>query len=169
MIVLGRIVAPYGVRGWVRIHPFGDDPDSWRGMSRWWLGAEADGDVWQPFAVRGLRVHGAGWVARLEGVEDRAAAERLDGWFVAAPREALPHTREGEFYWADLVGLAVVNEQGESLGKVDSLVETGAHQVLVVKDGEMRRLLPFVSQVVRSVEVDGGAGGRIRVDWQKDW
>jgi 16S rRNA processing protein RimM len=166
MIVLGRIVAPYGVRGWVKIHPFGDDPASWRKMSRWWLAADADGAVWQEAEVHGLRAQGAGWVAKLEGVDDRGAADRLDGWYVGAPREAMPDTAKSEFYWADLVGLAVMNEQGESLGKVDSLIETGAHQVLVVKDGETERLLPFVETVVKSVDL---ADGHIRVDWGRDW
>jgi 16S rRNA processing protein RimM len=166
VIVLGRIVVPYGVRGWVKIHPFGDDPDSWRKMSRWWLGADPDGDVWQEMEVRGLRAHGAGWVAKLEGVDDRAAAEQLDGWYIGAPREAMPGTGRNEYYWADLVGLAVTNEQGESLGKVDSLIETGAHQVLVVKHGETERLLPFVETVVKGVDVPNGC---IRVEWGKDW
>jgi 16S rRNA processing protein RimM len=166
MIVLGRIVAPYGVRGWVKIHPFGDDPASWRKMSRWWLGVDADGDTWQEVEVHGLRAHGAGWVAKLAGVEDRAAAERLDGWYISAVRDAMPGTAKDEFYWADLVGLTVMNEQGESLGKVDSLIETGAHQVLVVRDGETERLLPFVETVVKSVDL---AGGRVRVEWGKDW
>jgi 16S rRNA processing protein RimM len=166
MVVLGRIVAPHGLRGWMKIHPFGDDPESWRQMSQWWLAADAESDIWQPFEVEGLRAQGAGWVAKLDGVDDRGAAERLDGWFVAAPRQALPETQQDEYYWADLVGLVVTNEQGEVLGKVDSLMEAGAHQVLVVKDGDTERLLPFVGQVVRSVDVPGAC---IRVEWGRDW
>jgi len=167
MIVLGRVVAPYGVRGWLRIHPFGDDPIAWRQMPRWWLGTEAEGTRgWHEYEVGGLRAQGAGWVAKLVGVDDRSAAERMDGWYIAAPREALPGTADNEFYWADLVGLAVENEQGESLGKVDSLIETGAHQVLVVKEGDAERLLPFIETVVKNVDV---AAGRIRVEWGKDW
>lgn len=135
-------------------------------MSEWWLAADSESDAWRPFEVEGLRAHGAGWVAKLVGVDDRGAAERLDGWFVAAPRLALPDTQENEYYWGDLVGLAVMNEQGESLGRVESLLETGAHQVLVVKDGETERLLPFVSHVVRSVDVPGAC---IRVEWGRDW
>jgi len=166
MIVLGRVVAPYGVRGWVKIHPFGDDPASWRQMAQWWLAADAGGSAWQEMQVVGLRAHGAGWVAKLDGVDDRNAAEKLDGWYIGAPRQAMPATAQNEYYWADLVGLAVKNEDGESLGKVISLVETGAHPVLVVEDAETERLLPFVEQVVKDVDV---AGGRIRVAWGKDW
>lgn len=166
MIVLGRVVAPYGVRGWVKIRPFGDDPDGWRDMPRWWLSPDAEGSDWQPVELAAFRRHGAIWVAKLQGVDDRDGAERIDGQFVGAPRDALPGTARNEYYWNDLLGLAVVNGEGEALGKVDSLLETGAHPVLVVKDGETQRLLPFVDQVVKEVDVVGGC---IRVAWGLDW
>ncbi len=164
MIVLGRIVAPFGVRGWVKVHPFGDDPAAWRKMPQWWLGTEPEGTGWQAFDLKGLRQHGKGLVAKLSGVDDRAAAEAIDGRYIAAPREAMPQTGENEYYWADLIGLEVVNEQGERLGKVETLIETGADDVLVVRDGEIERLLPFVEAVVKDV-----VGGQIRVEWQLDW
>jgi 16S rRNA processing protein RimM len=170
MVVLGRIVAPYGVRGWVKVHPLGDDPEAWCGMHQWWLNADADagadGDSWRPHTLEAFRRHGASWIAKLGGIEDRNAAEAVDGWFVAAPREAMPATGRDEYYWTDLIGLSVRNEQGELLGTVESLLETGAHQVLVVTNGELKRLLPFVGHVVKSVDV---AAGLIGVDWGADW
>jgi 16S rRNA processing protein RimM len=166
MVVLGRIVAPYGVRGWVKVHPLGDDPEAWCGMPQWWLGPDADGSCWQPYPLEAFRRHGAAWIAKLGGVDDRNGAEEVDGRYIAAPREAMPETAGDEYYWTDLIGLAVRNEQGESLGTVDSLLETGAHQVLVVQDGETKRLLPFVRQVVKDVDVGAGV---IRVDWGMDW
>jgi|ERR1017187_7354941 16S rRNA processing protein RimM len=168
IIVLGRIVAPYGVHGWVKVHPFGDDPAAWRRMPGLWLGTDPAGSIWQAYELTGLRQQGKGMVAKLMGVDDRAGAEAIDGRFVAAPREALPQIGENEYYWTDLIGLVVVNEQGECLGTVATLLETGAHPVLVVRDGEgtqMReRLLPFVAEVVKDV-----ADGRVRVAWQFDW
>lgn len=164
LIVLGRIVAPFGVRGWVKVHPFGDDPAAWRKMAHWWLGVDPEGAAWQSYELSGLRQHGKGLVAKLAGVDDRAGAEAIDGRYIAAPREALPEAGENEYYWADLIGLEVVNEQGERLGKVASLIETGANDVLVVRDGEAERLLPFVGEVVKAV-----GGGRVLVAWQKDW
>ncbi|MBI4985792.1 MAG: ribosome maturation factor RimM [Rhodocyclales bacterium] len=168
MIVLGRIVAPYGVKGWVKIHPFGDDPESWREMPSWWLGATPDAADWQQHTLKDLRFHGKGLVARFEGVDDRSGAEKLDGLYVGAPRETLPQNAEDEFYWADLIGLSVVNEAGETLGKVATLIEAGANPVLVVKDEaeQCERLLPFVAAVVKNVAV---ADGCIRVAWGKDW
>jgi 16S rRNA processing protein RimM len=171
MIVLGRMTAPYGVKGWLRLHLFGDDPDSWRAIKHWWLGAdEQDFGGWQARSLQALRQQGKDWIVKLVGVDDRNAAEALVGQYVGAPRNALPATGEDEFYWGDLVGLAVMNEQGEPLGRVAELIESGAHAVMVVKDGEgkaaVERLLPFVGQVVKAVDVPAGV---MRVDWQKDW
>ncbi len=170
MIVLGRIVAPFGVQGWVRVHAFGDEPDSWRRMPQWWLAEDPEGDAWRPVTLKGLRVQGKGLVARFEGVDDRDGAEGLEGMYIGAPREALPKTAQDEYYWADLVGLEVGNQQGRRLGRVAEVIETGANAVLVVREGEgdaMReRLLPFVAQVIKDVDV---AGGRIGVEWDGDW
>jgi 16S rRNA processing protein RimM len=170
MVVLGRIIAPFGVRGWLKVHPFGDEPEAWRRMPRWWIGLKADGTEWQPYELKGLKAHGKGWIACLEGVVDRIGAERLDGAYIAAPRDCLPEAAEGEYYWADLVGLRVVNDQDVQLGTVAGLMETGANAVLVVREGDgdkaRERLLPFVAQVVRNVDLPGGC---IRVDWQQDW
>ncbi|HUY04358.1 MAG TPA: ribosome maturation factor RimM [Rhodocyclaceae bacterium] len=166
MIVLGRIVAPFGVQGWVKVHPFGDEPDAWAGMPRWWLAVSPDAADWQPYALQQAGAHGKGLIAKLAGVEGRDAAEAIDGYYVGAPREALPKNAADEYYWADLVGLQVVNEEGVRLGQVASLLSSGAHEVLCVRDGEQERLLPFVAKVVKGVDVGGGV---IRVDWGADW
>jgi len=167
MIVLGRITAPYGVKGWLRLHPFGDDPDGWRAMKRWWLGSDdKDFSGWQAWPLQTLRPQGRGWVVKLTGIDDRNAAETLVGQYVGAPRDELPETAADEYYWADLVGLAVVNERQEPLGRVVEMIESGAHAVLVVQDGETERLLPFVGQVVKAVDVPGGT---IRVEWEREW
>jgi 16S rRNA processing protein RimM len=168
MIVLGRIVAPYGIQGWIKIHPFGDDPLAWRTMPQWWVCSDSDGapETWRPLVLRGCRMQGRSLVAAFAEVKDRNAAEALDGLYVGAPREALPATAEGEYYWADLVGLGVVNRAGESLGTVSSLLSTGAHDVLQVQEGDREYLIPFVAAYVDDVDVNAR---RIRVDWQKDW
>ena len=168
MIVLGRIVAPFGVKGWVKVHPFGDDPLSWREMPQWWLAedAEAQESAWQPLRLAGFREHGSGLIASFEGVADRTAAEALQGRYVGAPREALPVTEENEYYWGDLVGMAVVNQADEAFGTVEALMSTGAHDVLQVRDGDDERLIPFVAAYVLDVDL---AARTIRVDWQKDW
>jgi len=166
MIVLGRVGEPYGIKGWVRIQPFGDDPLSWRKIPEWYLAAAEDGD-WQAYQLLKLETHGNGLVAHLAGVDDRDAAESLRGFLLAAPREALPATAKDEFYWADLLGMRVETLAAEELGTVAGLLETGAHDVLRVEDGAgQERLLPFVSAIVREVDPEKRL---IRVDWSPDW
>lgn len=165
IVVLGRLADPYGIRGWIKVHPYGDDPLDWAEMPVWWLGKE--GGPWREVGLKGLKVHGDGLVVLLEDVPDRTAAEALKGTLVGAPREALPTTGDDEFYWADLIGLEVVNSGGETLGKVAGLLETGANDVLrVVAEDGTERLLPFVEAVVLAVEKEAG---RIRVEWGSDW
>lgn len=152
----------------MRVHAFGDDPAAWKKMERLWLSrdAEAAAERWQSCKLEDLRQHGDGLVVRLSGIAERTAAESLAGFYIGAPREELPATGNDEYYWADLVGLEVVNMQEQCLGRVESLIETGANQVLVTRDGERERLLPFVAQVVKSVDLPQR---RIRVEWGGDW
>lgn len=168
MVVMGRIVAPFGIKGWVKVHAFGDDPLAWRDMPQWWLAASDDAPEaeWQPVRLAVLKAHGAGLVAAFDGVSDRTAAEALQGRFIGAPREALPKTGENEYYWGDLVGLKVENTAGEVLGTVAGLMSTGAHDVIQVSDGDTEHLIPFVAAYVLDVSL---ADAVIRVDWQKDW
>jgi 16S rRNA processing protein RimM len=168
MIVLGRIVAPFGVKGWFSIRPFGDDPLSWREMPHWWIAPtdDAPADGWAQRALRDCQAHGKGLIASLDGIADRDAAQAITSWYVAAPREALPGTKDGEYYWGDLIGMTVRNEADETLGEVVGLIATGAHDVLQVRDGDAERLIPFVTAYVGDVDL---AGRTIRVAWQKDW
>ena len=165
IVVLGRLADPYGIRGWLRLHPFGDDPLAWAEMPVWWIGRE--GGPWREVGLKGLKAHGDGIVVLLDEVPDRTAAEALKGALVGAPREMLPPPADDEFYWGDLLGLVVVNEADETLGTVAGLIETGANDVLrVVAEDGTERLLPFVEAVVLAVEKEAG---RIRVAWGSDW
>lgn len=159
---MGRIAAPFGVRGWVKIQPFTEEIDGLLDFPVWHLGRGAD---WREVKVLEADVHSKSLVARLQGCDDRDAAAALKGLEVAVPRDELPETGEDEYYWADLIGLEVVNTQGENLGKVADLLETGANDVLVV-EGERERLIPFIAQVILEVDLKAG---RISVDWGADY
>lgn len=162
MVVMGRITSPYGVRGWVKIQPYTQKPDGLLGYRRWWMGSSPG---WQETGVEGARVHGGVIVAKLQGCDDRDAAFALRGREIAVAREDLPVTGENEYYWTDLVGLRVWNLQGVDFGSIAELFETGANDVLVVQ-GERQRLIPFIDQVVREVDL---AGGKMLVDWDADF
>lgn len=159
---MGRIAAPFGVKGWIRIRPDTAADRNLLEYKAWWVGRDGD---WQEHAVAEAKVHGRSVVARLAGCEDRDAAAALRGGSVAVPREALPRTQSGEYYWVDLIGLKVLNMAAQDLGRVERILQTGANDVLVVQ-GERERLIPFIAQVIQ--EVDPGAGV-IRVDWGADY
>ena len=164
LIVMGRVVAPYGVKGWVRVEPYSEVPDRLRSYTEWWVGRNGD---WRKLKVaESVLQHGASLVARFEGWVERDAALALKGSEIALERDALPPNANGEFYWSDLVGLKVVNAMGEELGMVAGLFDNGAHVVMRVVAGATERLLPFVEQVVRRVDM---AAGCIHVEWGLDW
>jgi len=159
---MGRITAPYGVKGWVRVQPNTAAPRNLLAYKAWWV----DGDGgWREIAVAEARLHGRAVIARIEGCEDRDAAAALRGRSVAVPRSELPGTQRGEYYWTDLIGLAVVNAAGQTLGRITGLLQTGANDVLVVA-GERERLIPFIAEVIREVDLSAGA---VRVEWGADY
>ncbi len=159
---MGRVTGPFGVLGWVRVHPYTETSGSLTRYRTWWLGRE---EPYRACEVEQARVHGAEVLAKLAGVDDRDAAARLKGEWVALPRSALPAPAQDEYYWVDLIGLSVVNTEGVGLGTVKALMETGANDVLVV-EGERERLIPFIRQVILDVDLEGKT---IRVDWGVDY
>ncbi|HNA30456.1 MAG TPA: ribosome maturation factor RimM [Thiobacillaceae bacterium] len=160
---MGRVVAPYAVRGWIKLQTFTEYLDSLLDYPVWRLGKDGR---WRDYRVLDGKIHGQYLMAGLEGVEDRTAAEALMGLDVAVLREEMPEADEDEYYWDDLIGLDVVNLAGEALGRVEGLLETGANDVLQVRDGETERLLPFVDAVVKEVDLEAG---RLVVDWGLDY
>jgi len=166
LVTMGRVVAPYGIKGWIKIQPFTQQPRDLLDYPKWQVGRE---NTWQDWAVESAKVHGAVVVAQLAGMTDREQAAGLQGMRIAVLREDFPEPAADEIYWADLIGLKVVNVAGETLGKVSSVFETGANDVLVVEggmEGERERLLPYIASVIRQVDA---ASGTITVDWGADY
>jgi len=160
---MGRVMAPFGVKGAVKIEPFGDDRDSLRRHSAWWVGKPGK---LSRVEVRECRAHDAHLVARFAGCSDRDQAGKYRGFEVALRREDLPQPAEHEFYQADLVGLEVVNSKGERLGRVTGFLATGANEVMRVAHGTGERLLPVAGEVIRKVDLEAGT---VEVDWGADW
>jgi 16S rRNA processing protein RimM len=167
-VVLGRILGPYGVKGWLKINPFTTEHGTLLGHPAWWIRPRGGSGAWREMALESGREHGATLVAQLAGITDREAAVLLKGSDVGVPRAALPAAADDEIYYSDLVGLAVVNRQGVPLGTVSSVQDYGAHPVFRVTDETtaVERLIPFVDAYVDSVDL---AAGRIDVDWQPDY
>lgn len=169
ILKVGRILAAFGIKGWVKIHSDTAPRENLLDYAPWHLWRNGQ---WQEVEVAEAQVHSKGVVVRLRGVEDRNAAEALAGIDIGVPAESLPALPEGEFYWRDLIGLAVVNTEGILFGVVGELLETGANDVLVVKPCEgsvdqVQRLVPWVQgEVVQRVDM---AAQRITVDWGVDY
>ena len=162
-ILLGRVLGAFGVRGELKVQSFTDPLASLLKYQPWQVvhrgvAREIDG-------VRG-RETSKGLVAKFPDVDERDAAEALAGAEIWVPRDRLPPPKPGEYYWVDLEGLEVVNQEGLVLGKVSHLFDTGANDVMVVQ-GEREHLVPFiVGQFVLDVDFEHG---RIRVDWDADF
>jgi 16S rRNA processing protein RimM len=170
-VVMGRVVASYGVQGWLKIQPFTAAKDALLAYKQWSLvdrqGAARD------VRLKEGKVHGEHVLAALEGLTTREDAAALQGMSITVPREALPELDPGEVYFVDLIGLKVINREGETLGTVTAVQEYGAQPVLHValpaeEDAEGKKavetLIPFVDAHVDAVEL---AAGCIRVDWQR--
>lgn len=160
--IAGRIGPAYGIKGWVHIRSFLEPPELLFGLESLWLQTKS---AWEPMSVVAARSHGKGFVAKLDGVADRTQAELLRGVMIGVLREDLPDTEEGEYYWEDLLGLVVVNEEDVELGRVSGFMETGANDVMVL-EGDRQRMVPFaLGAVIRDVNLETG---RVRVNWHPD-
>lgn len=162
MVVMGQIVAPYGIKGWIKVRAFTGRLDALLDYPSWWVGKEGD---WRECEVLEAHVQGKTVVAEIEGCSSRNESERMKGVQIAVPRDMLPAAGENEYYWNDLIGLEVFNLEGEKFGKVESILETGANDVLVVKNGN-EHLIPFIGQYVHEVDLENK---RVLVDWKADY
>lgn len=163
-IVLGKITGVHGVKGEIKIMPYTQPPEAIAEYQPWQL--ERPRGPFQALSVSHMRRQGEGLVVKLDQCHDRDEAKTLVGSFIVADRNQLPVLEEGH-YWADLIGLQVITLEGVSLGKVDYLFETGSNDVLVIKDGEHERLLPYrLGDVVTEVNLEKGI---MRVDWDPEF
>lgn len=179
MVVMGRIVAPYGVFGWLKIVPDTEAFDGLFDYDTWWLGK---GDDWREMVVETAKTHNDVLVVKLKGIDDRDAALACKGKQIAVPRDQLPEAEENEYYWSDLIGLRVKNKQDVDFGLIVDVFETGANDVIAVradvikqedstvkavaKEKPQERLIPFIDDVVLEVDL---AAKTMLVDWDADF
>lgn len=162
LVVLGRIVGLFGVRGWVKVISETSPRDNILAYRTWLL---RNGDQLVAHKLEQGQAHGKGVVARLAGCNDRDQAALLVGRTIEVPRSELPPPDADEYYWTDLEGLQVATLEGVELGTVDHLFETGSNDVLVIK-GERERLVPFTAAVIQRVDLESR---RIVVDWDPEF
>ena len=161
-ICVGHITGAQGVKGWVRVFSNTSPRENILNYSPWLM--EVDNQL-REVEIEG-RLQGRNVIVRLTGIEDRDQASALAGSKIYILPEQLPRLGEGDFYWSQLIGLKVESLEAEVLGTIDTMMETGANDVMVLK-GDRDRLIPFViDEVVKEVDL---ANKRVVVDWQADY
>jgi len=177
-VILGRITGVYGVKGWVKIFSYTDPMESIVDYSPWFIRAEnRKNSPWTRVKLKAGKRHAKTVVAKLENCNDRDQAMAYVGTEIAIELQQLEALKEkNEFYWRDLIGLRVINQQDIELGMVKSLMETGANDVLVVvsevdgtgtKIETRERLIPWTMDIsIIKVDIEQGV---ITVDWDADF
>jgi len=165
-IILGKIGAVYGIKGWLKVHSFTDETEAILDYFPWSLKL---GNNIKPVEVVDWRKHNKGLIVKVAGIDDRDVAQALVGSEILVTENSLPELPDGEFYWRDLIGMSVITNKGYDLGAVTDLMETGANDVLVVKANrndafnKKERLIPYLfEQVIISVDAKNK---QICVDW----
>lgn len=162
LICVGHILGAQGIKGWVRVYSNTSPRENIVNYGPWLIDR---GNGLEPVRVEG-RLQGKHVLARLDGIEDRTRAEELTGCELFIRAQQLPRLEAGEYYWSDIIGLAVETRAAEPLGVVASMMETGADDVMVVA-GERERLIPFVlDEIVKLVDLDAK---KLVVDWSAEY
>lgn len=161
-IIIGRIGDAYGIKGWSHFLSFTDPIDNAFQYKNWKI--ETAHDQFTPVKLESYKAHGKGYVIKIPYSNDRDQALLLKGKTIAVTRDTLPALPQGEYYWSDLVGLTVLNTQGETLGIIDHLLETGSNDVIAIKTEKKLILIPYLHSVVKQVDLEKEI---IVVDWEE--
>lgn len=166
IVVLGKIVGAFGVKGWVKIKSYTEPVENILDYGVWQLGQTGNQiGKWTPIKVEEGRVTDKGVLARLEGLVSPEEARLKVGLELGVWRSEMPAPAPGEYYWSDLEGIEAISASGELLGRVDHFRSTPGGTVMIVQ-GEQEHWIPFVKERIVKVELDAG---RIVLDWSVDW
>jgi 16S rRNA processing protein RimM len=146
----------------LKIHPDTEVFDGLLAYKTWWIGKD---DNWRELKVESAKIHNDVLAVKLQGIDDRDAAVACKGKQIAVPRALLPKLKKEEYYWSDLIGLSVKNQQNVDFGKITDVFATGANDVIVVNsDEKAERLIPYIAQVILEVDL---AAKTMLVDWDE--
>lgn len=167
IVAVARVAAPHGVRGWVRIMVVGLEPVQLISCASWYRQDESD-SPWQLHAPIERKTAHRSVLARYEGCEDPEQAAALRHSLVGLRRGDLPPLAAGQHYWCDLVGLQVLDEEGQTLGTVAGLCESQDSELLEVAAAASAKplLIPMDERYVIAVDLDAGV---IRTRWRIDY
>ena len=161
-IIIGRIGALHGIRGWLKINSYTRPRPNIFMYLPWLVNMDKK---WRRLLVDDCRQQGERLLAKIAHIDAPEAARPYVNRDLAVLRQQLPPPAEGAYYWHDLIGLSVINQDGRRLGEVKTITETGANDVLVIESGAGQRILIPLLKGIYVQDIDLAAG-RIRVEWQ---
>jgi len=150
-IAIGHIAAVFGVKGEVKVTLATDFPERFQGLETVYLGPDA-----RPVRMVSSRPHQDNLLVRLEGYDDRDAAQTLQGLWIQVPQADILPLGEGEHYVFQLVGLRVLTTDGRDLGVIEEILSTPANDVFVVRGEAGEVLIPYINDVIAEERLDAG-------------
>lgn len=162
-IIIGKVGAPYGVRGWVKVNAYTDPITNLLNYKNLYIQHQNE---WQPAEVEASKPHGTQIAVKFKGIDDRDTAQRFTNDMMAIDREQLETLPEGEYYQNDLIGFSVETQEGVWLGTLVEFMATGANDVIIVETEQKRHLLPYINDVIKHIDPDDK---KITVDWDPDF
>ena len=154
LLEIGRIVGSHGLAGRVKVLSYLESQDMLNNLPEVFVGRRSQETV--PFSLDAVQPGREFFILKLGGIEDRDAAAKLVRSSVWMPSEKMKKLPEGEYYWRDIIGLQVVTEEGQFLGRIESVFPTGSNDVYVCRAAEKEILLPAIGEVVRKIDTDRG-------------
>jgi len=158
-VVVGRFGRAHGVRGDIFVISFTDPISNILNYHPWLIKNKGE---WEALPIASTHYNQQEIIAHIEGCDDRDLAKKYTNAEIAVPLSSLPKLDQEEFYWSELIGLHLINQDGKDLGEVTEILETGANDVLVVK-GDTEHLVPYTKEVILNVDLDAQ---QILVNWE---
>ncbi len=161
-IVIGKFGRVHGIQGWIKINSFADPQENILEFSPWYI---KKNNSWQELDIEQVLLRGKNIVAKLTDIDVREIAQTYTNIDIYVEKSQLPNLPKGEYYWSDLEGLTVINQDGVNFGTVQYLLATGSNDVLAVKNTK-ERLIPYIDDVVVSIDMDKKI---ITVNWDAEF
>lgn len=160
-VILGKFGGTHGVHGWIKVYSYTQPAENIKKYQHWFVKYK---NQWQPIIIEGCKIQSTHLIVKVKDIHSPEEVHRYTNCLIGVESETLPELPPGEYYWSELTGLTVVTLTGKLLGKIAYLFETGANDVIVVKDSEKHEhLLPYIPDVVKSVDLKKA---EMLVDWE---
>jgi len=154
LLEIGRIIRSHGLAGRMKVLSYLESPEVLLRLSEVFVGRE-DRDA-TAFPLEGMQAGKSAFIVKLGGIDNAEKAAGFSGLSVWIPADTMPKLPSGEYYWHEIVGLEVLTEEGQPLGRIESVFPTGSNDVYVCRKGGSEILLPAITEVIRKIDVDQG-------------